>query len=840
MRLKRCKIDGFGKITNLENSFSDGLNCFFQKNEWGKSTFAAFLRIMFYGFDGERKRRTDELCNERTKFKPWNTSSYGGWLEFSILENGVEKEYRLERKFGEREKYDFFRLISLPDRREITDFTGNIGESLFGVDSSTFERSIFCADSHIGISDGDMTAITAKLTELQKTENDVTALQKAQKSLLDFRRSFSATGERGKIPELMRSIQKMKVKLSELDESRKRLHQVSEEIEKIEQKLAQNQREQKEIEKRKESFSRQKTLLEHKQVYDKLVQEWEEAEKNQNEKSEILKNHIPSVQDLQNLQEMEVQLQTYSQQYQLIASDSQNNLQFLENSENQIPDESEIREIKEREKNLLLLKFQSKELEGELEEKEEYDCLSASFSKKCPLLSELDFWIQSIQKKNQLSGKSHLLLPFLGGFFMLLGVTVSFFKRSFGIVFLLIGVGLLLFSLLKKYRKQSGVDRQAALYLAQFGRSKNEDLLQAFFQLKRDTERFSALSEKIRLRNRQKESIQLAIQEKEKELSDFSKKWNIPEDGSDPSDFLADRLKNRQKAHDQLEQDKKRLAWLHGEIQKICQERSQKMSVWFDENIPSDACTILQKRTADYQEAKKNFESMKGRVQSFSLELPTIGEVEDLEDENLLSQQATLLQKEWEKISQLLSELQIEKIKLLHETENQLSCEEEKTFLEEELEKAKASLYAVDKARELLEQANRNLSERYLDQMKTHFSEYLSDLDEQVNLNCFHLNSDLNILVEEGGSDRKVLSFSKGKQSVLNLCARFALSDALFEKENPFWILDDPFCDLDDDWVQSMLQLLKKISEKRQILYFTCSQSRVPEGMEPVQVNRME
>ena len=37
------------------------------KNGSGKSTFAAFLRVMFYGFSGETKR--SELENERKFFK---------------------------------------------------------------------------------------------------------------------------------------------------------------------------------------------------------------------------------------------------------------------------------------------------------------------------------------------------------------------------------------------------------------------------------------------------------------------------------------------------------------------------------------------------------------------------------------------------------------------------------------------------------------------------------------------------------------------------------------------------------------------------------------------------
>lgn len=63
MRLISCYIDGFGKLNNMEVQFEDGINTFVQDNGWGKSTLAAFIRVMLYGFDGETKR--NDIENER-------------------------------------------------------------------------------------------------------------------------------------------------------------------------------------------------------------------------------------------------------------------------------------------------------------------------------------------------------------------------------------------------------------------------------------------------------------------------------------------------------------------------------------------------------------------------------------------------------------------------------------------------------------------------------------------------------------------------------------------------------------------------------------------------------
>ena len=65
MRLISCYIDGFGKLNNMEVQFEDGINTFVQDNGWGKSTLAAFIRVMLYGFDGETKR--NDIENEDRK-----------------------------------------------------------------------------------------------------------------------------------------------------------------------------------------------------------------------------------------------------------------------------------------------------------------------------------------------------------------------------------------------------------------------------------------------------------------------------------------------------------------------------------------------------------------------------------------------------------------------------------------------------------------------------------------------------------------------------------------------------------------------------------------------------
>ena len=55
MKLLTCHIDNFGKLHNFDCCFEDHLMVIAEDNGWGKSTFAAFLRVMFYGFSGSSR-----------------------------------------------------------------------------------------------------------------------------------------------------------------------------------------------------------------------------------------------------------------------------------------------------------------------------------------------------------------------------------------------------------------------------------------------------------------------------------------------------------------------------------------------------------------------------------------------------------------------------------------------------------------------------------------------------------------------------------------------------------------------------------------------------------------
>ena len=104
MKLVKCYIENFGKLSGFSYDFTDGLNVILQENGFGKTTFATFIKAMFYGLSGTGK--TSVLINERKRYKPWQGGAFGGNLVFE--KDG--KRYLIERFFGEKDKDETFVL----------------------------------------------------------------------------------------------------------------------------------------------------------------------------------------------------------------------------------------------------------------------------------------------------------------------------------------------------------------------------------------------------------------------------------------------------------------------------------------------------------------------------------------------------------------------------------------------------------------------------------------------------------------------------------------------------------------------------------------------------------
>lgn len=260
MKLIRCHIENFGKLSDFTCEFTEGCNTVCEENGWGKSTLAAFLRVMLFGFRNEGKR--DPIENERRRYTPWQKGVYGGELQFE----SDGKQYSVRRTFGNKAAEDEFRLTDLTTHLPSDDFTEKLGEELFQIDAVSFERTTFISqnDCETFVTD----SINAKIGNLAENTDDINNFETADKRLNDLLNTMSPTRKTGSIRRDKDRITELKVQIRNGQEIQNTMESIAarrkaviEEREKLASELAELQAKQRELGAYKDRQARKEKYL---------------------------------------------------------------------------------------------------------------------------------------------------------------------------------------------------------------------------------------------------------------------------------------------------------------------------------------------------------------------------------------------------------------------------------------------------------------------------------------------------------------------------------------------------------------------------------------------------
>ncbi len=157
------------------------------------------------------------------------------------------------------------------------------------------------------------------------------------------------------------------------------------------------------------------------------------------------------------------------------------------------------------------------------------------------------------------------------------------------------------------------------------------------------------------------------------------------------------------------------------------------------------------------------------------------------------------------------------------ERAKELSLEVEE--LRETLEKEQVKYKTIQKAKELLELARNRYSMKYMGKVCEEFETMVESLlGEKQESPSLDLN--LSMSVAAAGMQRELAYFSEGTKDLLWLCERMALVKAIFEKEKPVLVLDDPLSEFDPEHIEKSQAFLTELAKEFQIIYLTCHESR--------------
>lgn len=760
MRLISCHIENFGKLSGYVGDFSENITVFCEENGWGKSTFAAFLKAMFYGIEGKGKRTGIEK-NEYKRYEPWQGGVYGGKVVFEA--NG--KQYELTRHFDS----DFFELRDVKTNLISTDYSENIGEELFKVNRDSFERTSFISQSDCQTTTTD--DINAKIGNLSDNTNDLNNYEKADKALKDLLNAMHPTYKRGSIAQRSDVITELERKVLEGSH-------VSESVEIYQQRLAEEKtnfdvlriqldkatKEQAYISKLQSDITKKKQWLELVNAY--------QAQK---ETLSVLKNKFPAA--VPNLEEVEEQQRavvvmenaaTKAATYELTQEEQQEWSTLTQTFEHELPQEQLI---EMQLKKVQQLKSVREKIMMEQVAQNTAEMMNKN-SKSLPITVMIGLLVAVIGAviAGAISVIPGIIVAIIGAFLAIVGFFTN--KKDDKTGTFSEDLRNRLDTLTKEaddlYAQISAFLKQYHLFL------REESLAEELYELRRKVEKYSFLKKK----KEEFENAVALLQQYEQGLAAFLNTYGlIPEED------------------------------LQGQFRKL-RDQIQEYET--------------QKRNSDVACAK--MESYRQEIDDaiLELEIPT----EDVPDLDRINEQIEVLTKQRETSFQVIENY---KLNLEGLQEQMDSLEETKIYLEElkELQASEKTKYGhIELAKKYLGKAKESLTAKYVGPIKESFAKYYEIITKQAS-EAFRMDANTNLTLEVLGKQREMNTLSSGYQDLIGICLRVALVDAMYTEELPILIMDDPFTNLDDGKIGAAKEFLKEVSEKYQIIYFTCSEARV-------------
>jgi len=223
----------FGKLEHQTLTLQPGLNIIEAPNEWGKSTWCAFIVAMLYGID-TRERTTAESLADKEHYAPWSGSPMSGRMEI-LWKN---REITIERSSKGRSIFGIFRAYETHTGVDIPELTAaNCGEVLLGVEKSVFTRAGFLKLTDLPVTQDK--ALWKRLNALVTTGDESGTSEVLGQKLKELKNQCMSNRANGLIPQVLRQKKEVEDTLSQLQS----LQLQQERLQERQQQLEQRQKE---------------------------------------------------------------------------------------------------------------------------------------------------------------------------------------------------------------------------------------------------------------------------------------------------------------------------------------------------------------------------------------------------------------------------------------------------------------------------------------------------------------------------------------------------------------------------------------------------------------------
>ena len=217
----------FGKLENETITFQPGLNVIHAPNEWGKSTWCAFLVSMLYGIE-TRVHTTKTAIADKERYAPWSGAPMAGRIDLNW--NG--RDITIERSSKGRSVFGVFRAYETDTGLEVTELTAaNCGQMLLGVEKSVFLRAGFLKLTDLPVTQDE--SLRRRLNAIVTTGDESGTADALGQKLKDLKNRCRLNRSTGLLPQAETQQKDLQSKLAEhqqLQEQSARIHQRLEEL----------------------------------------------------------------------------------------------------------------------------------------------------------------------------------------------------------------------------------------------------------------------------------------------------------------------------------------------------------------------------------------------------------------------------------------------------------------------------------------------------------------------------------------------------------------------------------------------------------------------------------
>lgn len=797
MKLIECYIESFGKIKNKRIDFSEGLNCILDNNGAGKTTLAVFIKVMLYGMSDTKRTSLEE--NDRKHYLPWDAGAARGTLTFETQ----GKSYRIERGFAPKAADDTFTLYDLSTGKVSGDFSEGLGEELFGIDADGFERTVFLSERAL-TPKSENKSVSAKLSDLVGCDGDIGVMDDAMKALEDGRKFYFKKGGSGELANIKNRISETRERLERLSEIEGMLESAEKKSAALKLELDSLNAKKAELSKEREAAALTSARAELYQRYEELLGEISTLKSKRGELLTLFGEKIPTHEEIN---DAAIKLREAERLRAEAVSGGEN------------PEYRELREFfgcrcsEEEATEVRRALFEVKRKRERAASAESVK-ISHRFSKRIPTATELDELILLAGKLNgKAKGAPKLPLILAGALMIAAGGCLGIFVNAALLALGLIGGVMIALAFIGKKAGEDAKFAQFYYSISDIAMPTEDRLLSDLIEIRSLIDRAVAL--------RKDSEVGYA----ETVVMNFAQKFGNLQ--NDYADFAENILAKFESFKSLSERESYRLS----ESKKTV-ERAEKLITEtnaFTARYPFAAasCEKIREKLSEYERVCADLTAKEREAEKFALQYGN-----GLKDEKKPGRSAEDIKNEYDLVEAKIAELSREYTiteqasrRYADELEGRDEIAVSLSELEESFEKHSENYNVIIETKKFLEAAKDSMTAKYLGKTKSGFEKY-TEMIGGISDDRFEMSTDFGVTKFEGASAKSTDAYSRGTKDLYNLAARLALVDSLYEGEEPFIILDDPFIAFDDEKAAAALNLLKKLGEEKQIIYFTCSESR--------------